>query len=83
MGEERSGISGHAVSQRAGGGCVAMAGVRSFVVKRPERVESAAWLLLLPGSYAAVMMGRSGLMFNLNRSVKGERSFQPLRRLVR
>ena len=82
MGEERSGTSGHAVSQRAGGNCVAMAGVRPAVAMGPEHVESAAWLLL-PGSYAAVMMGRSGLMFNLNRSVKGERSLQPLRRLVR
>ena len=73
MGEERSRTSGHAVSQRAGGNCVAIKSVRCFVVKPPEHVKSAAWLLL-SGSYAAVMMGRSGLMFNLNRYAKGQRS---------
>lgn len=45
-GEGRSGSSGRAVSQRAGGNCIAIVSVRPVVLKRPERVESAAWLLL-------------------------------------
>ena len=42
-GQERSGASGHAVSQGAGGNCVAMASIRSVVLRRPEHVVSAAW----------------------------------------
>ena len=78
MGEERSGTSGHAVSQRAGGNYVAAASVRSVVLGKPEDVEPAAWLLL-SNRYAAVVMGRSGVMINPNRNVQGQRSVQPLR----
>ena len=58
MGEEHSDASRHAVSQRAGGNCVAIMSIRSAVLKRLERVESAAWLIL-SSSYAAWGMGGS------------------------
>jgi len=73
MGEERSEASGHAVSQHAVVNRVAMVSVRSFVFKRPEQGEPAAWPML-HSSYAAVVMRRSGLRFNLDRNLKGERS---------
>ena len=57
------GPSGHAVGQRAGGYCVSLASVRLFILKRPEHVEYAAWLLLF-SSYAAVVMERSELASN-------------------
>lgn len=47
-----------------------MASVRSAVLKRPERVEYAAWILLF-SSYAAVVMERSELAINSNRNVRG------------
>ena len=72
-GEGRSRSSGRAVSQRTGGNCIAIVSVRPVVLKRPERVESAAWLLL-SSSYAAVVMGRPALMLNSNRYAKGQRS---------
>ena len=73
MGEERSGASGNAVSQNTGGNCVAMSSVRSVVLRRPEHIESAAWLLLF-SSYAAVVMEQPELVINPNRNVKGKRS---------
>ena len=50
-----------------------MASVRSVVLKRPERVESAACLLPF-SSCAAVVVGRLELFVSANRSVKGQRS---------
>ena len=58
MGEEHSDASRHVASQRTVGNCVAIVSVRSAVLKRLERVESAAWLML-PSSYAALGMGAS------------------------
>ena len=72
-GERHSLPNSHAVSQRAVGNRVAMASVRSFVLKRPERVESAAWLLP-SSSYAAVVKGRSELVINSNPCMRGQRS---------
>ena len=50
-----------------------MASVRLAVLKRPESVEPAAWLLPF-SSYAAVVMEQSELAVNPNRNVKGMRS---------
>ena len=47
MGEERSGASGRAVSQCAGGNCIAVESVRPDVVWGPERVKPATPLLLV------------------------------------
>ena len=58
MGEEHSDASRHAASQRTVGNCIAIVGVRSAVLKRPERVESTAWSML-SSSYAALGMGGS------------------------
>ncbi len=71
MGEERSEASGDGVSQGAGGNCVAMASVRSAVLKRPERVEYTTCLLLF-NSYAAVVMKRSEPGISPNRRWEGE-----------
>ena len=73
MGEERSGASGHAVSRRAGGNCVAMASVRSVVLQRPEHIESPAQLPLF-SSYAAMVMEQPELATSPRRNVKGRRS---------
>ena len=60
MGEEHSDASRHAASQRIVWNCVAIVSVRSAVLKQPERVGSAAWLLL-SSSYAALGMGGSAV----------------------
>ena len=52
------------------GTTVVAASVRSVVLGKPEHVEPAAWLLL-SNRYAAVVMGRSGVMINPNRNVAG------------
>ncbi len=78
MGEERSGANGRAVSQRASGNCVVMASVRSVVINRPERNETAVCQLPF-SSYAAVLKGESGLLINPGHSTRGKRNLQPLR----
>ena len=69
-GDERSDTSRRAASQRAGGNCVAIVSVRSAVLKRPERVESAAWLML-SGSYAALGIGGSAVDDQLQSELEG------------
>ena len=78
MGEEGSGTCGRAVSQRAAGICVAVESVRPVAVMGPERVGPAAWLLM-SSSYAAVMMGRSGLLITPTRAWRDSEAGQPLR----